>query len=221
MGKHMDREQLIKDFEKQLKLGETWRLVDFIGDFNDYIVTSYGRLYSLKSRKFLCCSKARGYKLCNLYKNRKRKTIYLHRLVALAFIPNDNNKLIVHHVDGNKLNNCITNLKWVSYSENIKQAYEDGLNHAGKLLKLNNENVALIRYLHKKQIGYKKIAKLLNISQQTIADIIKKRRKQKAKGKLAYLKFNLTRHTIIIDGVEIKVSDEDYKALKEKLCKGE
>jgi len=44
----------------------------------------------------------------------------IHRLVAQTFIPNPNNKSIVHHKDGNKLNNYVDNLEWVTQSENIK-----------------------------------------------------------------------------------------------------
>lgn len=57
-----------------------------------------------------------------LYKNNKRKMCKIHRLVAGAFIENDNpeNKITVNHKDGNRSNNCVNNLEWASYSENEK-----------------------------------------------------------------------------------------------------
>lgn len=50
----------------------------------------------------------------------KNRTITVHRLVALAFIPNPNNKPQVNHIDGNRLNNHYTNLEWVTHLENLQ-----------------------------------------------------------------------------------------------------
>lgn len=60
-----------------------------------------------------------GYKKVNLYKDGKCYKKYVHRLVAEAFIPNPENKEIVNHIDCNRANNCVTNLEWLSQSENI------------------------------------------------------------------------------------------------------
>jgi hypothetical protein len=62
-----------------------------------------------------------GYKYYRLSKNGKKKMFYAHRLVAEHFLPNPNNLPVVNHIDGNKLNNSVTNLEWVSYSENTKK----------------------------------------------------------------------------------------------------
>lgn len=66
----------------------------------------------------------------------------IHVTVAKVFIPNPDNKPIVNHIDGNKLNNVVTNLEWATYSENTLHAYSTGL--------INTTNVA------KAAIGKKK-----------------------------------------------------------------
>lgn len=68
-----------------------------------------------------------GYKYIDLWKNNKATRFTIHRLVAITFIPNPENLPIVMHIDNNKLNCHYTNLKWGTYSENTKQAYDDGL----------------------------------------------------------------------------------------------
>lgn len=61
---------------------------------------------------------ARGYKRVGLYNNKKHKRFMVHRLVAQAFIPNPDNKPQIDHIDGNRLNNTVKNLRWVTMKEN-------------------------------------------------------------------------------------------------------
>lgn len=99
----------------------------------DGIETSYniyddGRCFNTKTNKFLAGSvKNTGYRMYNLTINGKKKDFSAHRLVAIHFIPNPNNLPVVNHIDGNKLNNNVTNLEWATQSENRQHAYDNNL----------------------------------------------------------------------------------------------
>ena len=66
----------------------------------------------------------RGYLRVSLSKDKTVKGGHVHRLVAEAFIPNPDNLPTVDHIDGNKLNNCVENLQWLSYKDNTRKAGE-------------------------------------------------------------------------------------------------
>jgi len=72
------------------------------------------------------------YKQSSIYKNGICTPILIHRLVALAFIPNPENKPQVNHKDGNKHNNRVENLEWCTNSENIKHSVKTGLLKSSK-----------------------------------------------------------------------------------------
>lgn len=71
--------------------------------------------------------KANWYKYVVLSNNKIKKTISVHRLVAIAFIPNPENKRTVNHKDGNKENNYMSNLEWATDSEQTIHAISNGL----------------------------------------------------------------------------------------------
>ena len=78
-----------------------------------YGITTEGEVYSYKSKKFLKPRTNRGgYLKVSLFKDRKEKTYYIHRLVAEAYIPNPENLPQINHKDENKTNNCLQNLEW-------------------------------------------------------------------------------------------------------------
>lgn len=74
----------------------------------------------------------KGYPRVYFDKDKKTKFVPVHRLVALAFIPNPENKPQVNHIDGNKHNNCVDNLEWCTNRENQLHAIRTGLNDHSK-----------------------------------------------------------------------------------------
>lgn len=83
--------------------------------------------YVTRKEKILKPYISRGYYQVSLCIDGKYRHFQVHRLVAEAFIPNPENKPQVNHIDGNKLNNDISNLEWVTRSENQLHAYKTGL----------------------------------------------------------------------------------------------
>eukprot|EP01040_Poterioochromonas_malhamensis_P006072 gene6072-6529_t len=94
-------------------------------DFSKYEISNTGKLRNKRTGKFIKGKFDKdGYIQVGLYHKEgeiehKRKDFRMHRLVAVAFIPNPNNKPLVDHIDGNKANNNVDNLRWASFSENV------------------------------------------------------------------------------------------------------
>lgn len=104
--------------------------LDFLG-FPHHAVTRDGRVYSLRSGRFLKLQvNQKGYHNVGLYDGDKVRTKTVHRLVALSYIPCegvDPLTMQVNHIDGNKLNNTVNNLEWVTLQENVTHSVETGL----------------------------------------------------------------------------------------------
>lgn len=78
-----------------------------------YKVSRNGEVYSIKQNRYISQNdNGNGYLFVALNENNKSVYKYIHRLVAEAFIPNENNSNSVIHLDGNKYNNCVENLAW-------------------------------------------------------------------------------------------------------------
>lgn len=101
-----------------------------------YYITQDGKCYNSITGKYLKGQEnpKNHYISYNLtLPSGKKKRCYAHRLVALAFIPNPDNKTEVNHIDGNKLNNCVGNLEWATPAENKQYAIEKGLKATKKI----------------------------------------------------------------------------------------
>lgn len=139
--------------------------------FKDYKITKEGKVISLKHKKSVELKgeiDKDGYKRVLIYIDGKRKKFFVHRLVAQTFIPNPENKPQVNHKDGNKLNNHVNNLEWVTNKENINHAEKFGLRTHENVLKI--EQVKEI----KKLFGIKsmqELAEMYNVSLSCIKHI--------------------------------------------------
>lgn len=103
---------------------EIWK--DIIGFDGKYKISNYGNVKN--SLKLMTPQLThQGYLKIRLSNNGVVKGYFIHRLVAIAFIDNNQNKRCVNHKDGNKTNNTVNNLEWVTHSENEKHAYANNL----------------------------------------------------------------------------------------------
>jgi len=108
---------------------EEWKYID--GLDNKYQISSFGRVKS--DRKiFSENSSGKRYIIYNLRKDNKKVYFLAHRLVAIHFIPNPLNKPCVNHIDGNRYNNSVENLEWVTNSENDIHAFKNNLRKSFK-----------------------------------------------------------------------------------------
>ncbi len=140
-------------------MNEIWK--DVIGFEGLYQVSNLGRVKSLdrkvnsryginriisgKILKKLINTK--GYLYVDLKRKCKGKKHLIHRLVAQAFIPNPENKPQVNHIDGNKQNNCVSNLEWNTISENQQHAFANHLNHPNNVGKFGKKHPKSIKIL--------------------------------------------------------------------------
>ena len=104
-----------------------WKKVE---GYENYSVSDTGLVRNDTTRRTLKpCTGNHGYYMVFLHENNKGTQKTVHRLVAKAFIPNTENKRCVNHIDGNKLNNCVSNLEWctVAYNNNYGTRKEKAL----------------------------------------------------------------------------------------------
>ena len=160
---------------------EIWRdIVDDDVDYEGkYQVSNFARVRSFHRDKVKIIKPDiihTGYLRVLLYKNGKTKSYYVHVLVAKAFIPNPENKTQVNHIDGNKFNNNVENLEWVTPSENIVHAFEKGLSKSGckhGRAKFTAEQVREIRrdcVPGDPELGFRAFAEKFNVTHRIIRD---------------------------------------------------
>lgn len=140
---------------------------------------SNGTVIATKTAILKSCKDGRGYYFVKTSVNAKKKIVKIHRQVALCFIPNPGNKPQVNHKDGDKNNNRITNLEWVTGKENVNHSVENGLHKSGEDVcnsKLTNKQVREIRSLYIRgsyEFGAKPLARIYRVSGTTIRNIVK------------------------------------------------
>ena len=147
-------------------------MVEMMDGFEKYLIYNDGRIYSKHRNKFMKpkVNKATGYLHVDLRRNKKSVTCQVHRLVARHYIHNDDpeNKICVDHINRNKLNNKISNLRWVTRSENGQNT---------KLYNNNTSGIKNINYWKRgsikkwkfiKNVNNKNVTKLFATKQEAI-----------------------------------------------------
>ena len=150
--------------------------------YNQFEVSDDGQLRNVRTGTVYkqTILKQGYYSVCvSLGGRGKNLLVKIHRAVAETFIPNPENKLQVNHKDGNKLNNEVDNLEWVTNAENSQHAYDNGLRFALKgynnpSSKLTYDDVEYIRknYVpHDEEFGARPLSKKFNIHHTNISRI--------------------------------------------------
>lgn len=157
-------------------------------ELNAKDIPGYEGLYSiLETGEVLCLGQRkvwkkkvltnRGYLSVDLFKDGKYTKHSIHRLIAITFIPNPDCLPEVNHKDGNKLNNSIDNLEWMSHSDNVKHAFRMGLKKPTRPnTSLNEAQVRAMREMWSNGAKYSYLAKLFNMSTGSIRQIVYRRR---------------------------------------------
>ena len=147
-------------------------------EYNGYMVSDTGLVTKRFSTELQKTKRhKRGYVLAHIVENGDKKWVLLHRLVATLFIPNPDQKPQVNHIDGDKTNNRVENLEWVTNVENRQHAVEHNLIAKGNKLskKLTSEDVERIReeYVpYSKEHNQYALAKKYAVSQSLIMRIV-------------------------------------------------
>jgi len=154
---------------------EEWKQIE--GN-ETYLVSNLGKVKSPSGKILNGADEGRGYiRVCINYKLRR-----LHQLVAKAFIENPENKKEINHIDGNKKNNCINNLEWVTRKENMAHAFKTKLcvNKSGEYASrsiLTSEQVEYVRknYIPRHhEFGQSAMARKLGVHNSTLSCICRR-----------------------------------------------
>ena len=161
------------------------KIIKINGIETRYTVTDDGKVFSLsyggtgkKHELKLLPEKKSEYIHVNLYYNKKLHRIPVHRLVAMAFIPNPENKAQVNHINGIKYDNRVENLEWVTPRENTIHAIRTNLitrqsGDNSPSHKINSETAhAICKLLESRQYGITEISNMLSISPSIVSNIL-------------------------------------------------
>lgn len=156
---------------------EVWK--DVVGYERFYQISNKGNVFSKRLNRLLKLNTNQGYKTLTINVNGSCKFVKVHRLVAIAFIDNPLNKKFVNHINGNKQDNTVENLEWVTSQENNNHAYSIGLNSGlkgenGSNAKLTWDKVRKIRQLklENSSITRTELSKLMSVHTSTIRKIL-------------------------------------------------
>lgn len=179
MSNYTIKEEIWKDIEGYEGLYKVSNL-GRVKSLDRLVVYSNGTEINHKG-KFLSFEDNKGYNRITLSKGGKTKRALVHRLVAKHFIPHDNHKPHVNHIDGIKTNNIVSNLEWCTPKENENHSYDilgkQALRGEEKnQSKLTNEDVIEMRDLYKYGYLQRELADIYHISRRHVSDIVNKKR---------------------------------------------
>lgn len=160
---------------------EMWRAVD--GTSSRYWISDAGRLLCTnwrgtgRKKVMIPSLDHKGYFRTMIKTDSGYKTVKLHRLVALAWVPIDENKAHVDHINSIKTDNRACNLAWVTQHENTMKAFNEGrfavpTGAKNGFSKLNDDKVREIRALFSAGKTRKQIAEIYGVAPSTIKDVI-------------------------------------------------
>jgi hypothetical protein len=153
-------------------------VVKVIEEFPNYTIDIDGNIRNMKrgSKKVLSVVEDKdGYQIVGLYPEGKRKACKIHRLIALAFLPNPENKPQVNHKNSIRNDNRLENLEWCTPAENVRHAANQGRmsrgenNHKTKLT--NSEVLVIKKHLTEKLLKITEIANLFGVKPSVISHI--------------------------------------------------
>lgn len=143
-----------------------------------YIAYDDGRIYSEISDKFLKpFTNPAGYYLVDLHHKYTSYTRQVHRIIATLFIPNPDKLETVNHKDGNKANNAVNNLEWLTLGDNVRHAWKNGLakpryGTSNPANKYTEEQIHMVcKLLEMRKLNNTEIAKRCNVNVTTVIDI--------------------------------------------------
>lgn len=157
------------------EMQEEWK------QYNDtnYFVSNFGKVYSVLSDKILKEDSSSRYQTVTIYHDGKKLTTRVHRMVGEMFLKKNFDSLEINHIDGNKLNNRVDNLEWVTSLENLQHALDTGLRIPLKGVDHHNAKLdefkvlEIKRLLESNKYSQQEIADLYGITQGPISDINK------------------------------------------------
>ncbi len=189
MSKLTSLDKIFLEDPRRMEMGKG-NFIDLLGYENEYKINIHGEILSLPKKlgikyanyftplKILkpILNKKDNYYRIALTKNKVTKTMLLHRLIAIHFVPNPENLKYVNHKNGIKTDNRIENLEWCTSRQNIIHAFDNHLNLSGDRCpwaKLSDKQVVEIRNTYKNGgTSHRKLAKIYNVNHRTIGMLI-------------------------------------------------